>query len=224
MSCGDWYECTHKATLKYAVTAQPWDVVFLQAGKSDLDDTLNLEKRRELEEYVNAHLPNEHRFAWHTSWPSPNDEYFFSDECIRKPPSGYQENLIRLYGFDPLRQFTVLTDKAKNHILTDDTYSFAICTGAGIRYANRVLNVSQRAIYRDYTHLSGLGRLIAAYSFYAQFTGKALEEIKVDVIPAHHRQRYFQADGDLVVTEEMKEIILSSANHALADPWTVPQG
>lgn len=218
---GSW-KVTKQATLRASLKDQPWDLIFLQAAKSDLDDTLNLSDRRLLEQLVEECVPTPHKFAWHTSWPSPNDETFFSPEHVPQPPAGYKERLIRLYGFNPITQFTVLTDKAKNHILPDSTYSQSICTGAAIMHATQVLGVSQRMVYRDYTHLSDYGRLMAAYAFYAQFTGKPLTDILVDTVPAALRSRRFQVLGDLQITEEMKQQLIAAANHALADPWTVP--
>ncbi len=207
--------------MKRVVTDEPWERVFLQAAKSDLDETLNRPGRRELEGLVDLWDPAPHRFYWHTSWPSPNDPYFFSSD--RFVPEGYQERLIRLYDHNPIKQFTVLTDKAKEHILDDKIYEKAICTGAGILNAHITQGRPQTEIWRDYTHLNDFGRLIAAYTFLVQLTGKKLEKINVDTVPAELRHKNFREEGDLPITEEMKNIIITAANHALDDPWTVPQ-
>lgn len=219
---GTW-TITKEFYTKDILADEDWDTVFLQAAKSDLDETLNLAGRRELEQIVREALPREPRFMWHTSWPSPNDEIFFREDAPKKVPKGYKDRLIRLYGFDPVNQFTLLTEKAKTHILPDTTYQKKICTGAAIMYAHKVLGISQRELWRDYTHLNDFGRLIAAHAFYAQLTGKPLEEIKIDLVPADLRYKRFKELGDLILTPEMKETILLSANHALEDPWSVPQ-
>lgn len=206
--------------MERVVTDEPWERVFLQAAKSDLDETLNRAGRRELESLVDQWDKAPHRFYWHTSWPSPNDPFFFSSD--RFVPEGYQERLIRLYDHDPRKQFTVLTDKAKAHILNDKVYDKAVCTGAGIMNAHLTQNRPQTEIWRDYTHLNDFGRLIAAYTFLVQLTGKKLERISVDTVPAELRHKSFRELGDLSVTEEMKNIIITAANHGLDDPWTVP--
>ncbi len=220
-SNGVWWDCKNLCTIQCALEADKWDIIFLQAARSDLTDDLNLATRRRLEDLVNRHVPHPHAFAWHTTWPSPNDELFFSEGYWRQPPAGYKDTLTRLYGFDPLTQYAVLTEAAKKSILTDGTYQKAICTGAAIVYATQVLGISQREVYRDYTHLSDFGRLIAAHTFYAQFTGRPIQSVNVDVIPAEHRQKHYRDQGDFIVTPTMKEIILKSANQALLDPWTV---
>lgn len=199
----------------------PWDMVMLQAAKTDLDETLNEDSRRELEAFVSKHTSVTPQFLWHTSWPSPNDEAIFSADYINPPPDGYKENLMRLYGFDPINQFTVLTNMAKTHILPDIHYSQAICTGAAVMYAHSELSIPQQEIWRDYTHLSDFGRLIVAYAMYTQLTGNPISTIGLNTIPVQFRHPLFQDLGDLKVTKQMKGSIILSANYALRDPWTV---
>ncbi|MBR3838053.1 MAG: DUF4886 domain-containing protein [Clostridia bacterium] len=210
-------------TMQGALEDQDWDMIFLQPGKRDMQaEKLNLEARRSLEEYVNAHVPSEHVFAWHTSWPNPNDEKFFSDDWWRKPPKTIKSFLVEAYGHDPFVQFGVYTNTAKENILPDPTYTKHICTGAAIFYAAHVLKIPQDRIYRDYTHLSDFGRIMASYTFYAQFTGKPIEEVKLDMLPAQYRQAHYVPEGDLILDAEMKEIIKTCANYALEYPWEVP--
>jgi len=209
-------------SLRIGLRDQQWDVVMLQAGRPDLNDTMNLAKRRQLEAFINENVPTPHTFAWHTSWPSPNDERLFTTEYGVNPPAGWKEDLIRLYGFDPVTQFSVSVERVKKTVLLDETYDGVYCTGAGIMYAHLVMGSPQIDLWRDYTHLSDFGRLIASHSLYVQMTGKPLSEVKIDVIPAELRQARFRHLGDLMVTDEMKEIILKSANHSLEEPWSVP--
>lgn len=208
---------------KDILTDEKWDTVMLQAAKADLDDTLNQSGRRELEAIVCEELGYRPQFMWHTSWPSPNDEIFFAPDAPKKVPAGYKDRLIALYGFNPINQFTLLTDKAKAHILQDKVYTKAICTGAAVMNAHITQDRSQREIWRDYTHLNDFGRLIVAHAMYVQLTEKPLTEIKIDRVPAHKRWKLYVELGDLIVTDEMKEIILKAANHSLEDPWTVPE-
>ncbi len=218
---GQW-ENLENRTLKSIIEDQPWDMVMLQAAKTDMDDTLNEPGRRELEGFVEQYLQKPCRYWWHTSWPSPNDEIFFSPAYVSQAPEGYKENLMELYGFDPVNQFAVLTDVAKTHILTDDHYAGAVCTGAAIMYAHTVLGVDQLELWRDYTHLSDLGRLTVAYSMYAQLTGNPIQQVGIDTIPVEFRAFQYQYLGDMAVTEQIKDIVRQAANHSLEDPWNVP--
>lgn len=217
---GKW-TITRDVSEKSILADEAWDTVFLQAAKSDLDDTLNCAGRRELEGIVCAETPAAPAFMWHTSWPSPNEEYFFSPEAAKLAPAGYKERLINMFGFDPVNQMNVLMQKAKDHILPDGTYAKAVCTGAGVIHAYLSEGCAQRQIWRDYTHLNDFGRLIVAHTLYVQLTGKPLDAVRIDTVPAELRHEMFRKLGDLAVTEEMKGIILRSANAALADPWNI---
>ena len=202
---------------------EAWDVIIFQAGSSDTaDKTLNKDGRDTLAQIVRERISQPYTMVWHSSWPSPNDPTFFSPTYEVQPPSGTQQRLQERYGHDPFVQFEHMVTVVKDNILDDDTYELAICTGAGVMYAHATLGVPQLDLWRDYTHLSDYGRLIAAYCLYAQFTGNTVETINLDLIPAGDRVRRARSKGDLIVTEEMKQVIIASANHSLEDPWTVP--
>lgn len=213
------YSETNEVDLKTIITDEEWDDVFLQAAKADLDDTLNLSGRRELESIVDSLVKTSHRFMWHTSWPSPNDETFFSPDYVRQPPNGYKENLIRLYGFNPVTQFSVLTTKAKEHILTDSVYSGAVCTGSAVMHAYLKQNCAQLDIWRDYTHLNDFGQLIVAYAYVAQLTKKPVTRVGINMVPQSFRHKQYSHLGDMQVTEQMKEIIIKAANYSLEHPF-----
>ena len=201
---------------------QAWDIIAFQSGRGDSDSTFNLKGRRTLEKLVKARVEEPFKMIWHITWPSPSDPTFFSPTYPVQPPSGWVDFLESNYNHDTFKQFESMVTTAKANLLEDETYDKVISTGGGIMYAHAALNVPQTDLWRDYTHLSDYGRLVAAYTFYAQFTGNAISEVNIDVIPAAMRQKRFREEGDLVITEEMKQVIITAANHALQDPWTVP--
>ena len=216
------WETMKQANMDAGLCNQAWDIVVFQGGRGDTENEYNLAGRRALEQIVSDRVPQPYKLMWQITWPSPDEPAFFAPEYPVQPPSGWVEYLQTSYGHDTFRQFTVMTDKAKEYLVGDETYEKVICSGAGVMYAHAALGVPQSALWRDYTHLTDYGRLIAAYTFYAQFTGNAVTGIGIDKIPAHLRQARFRAEGDLIVTEEMKQVIIAAANHALEDPWTVP--
>ena len=207
--------------MDHVLSDEPWEKVFLQPATPDLDETYNRPGRRELEKMVDERVATPHKFYWHTSWPSPDDPYFFTPD--KNAPQSYVDRLVRLFDHDPIKQFTILTNKSKENILTDEVYEKAICTGAAIMNAHITQGRPQREIWRDYTHLNDFGRLIASYAFYAQLTGKKIETVGISAVPVSLRNKKFQEEGELIVTDEMKDIIIKAANHAIDDPWTVPQ-
>ena len=220
---GTSYSKQEECTMKKALEDEAWDYIFLHPGGAGdmLDDDLQLEFRRRIEEYVHEHVKTEHQIAWHFSWPSPVDPTFYSKDYWRQPPATYKQNYIDNYGFDPIRQHTMNTEAIKKNILGDPTYVKTICTGSGIVYARQVLKVPELELYRDYTHLNDFGRVLAAYCFYAQFTGKPIEEVLLEKVPAGSRQSHYSSLGDLVLTDEQKRIIKESANYSLEHPWDV---
>ena len=212
----------YNVTVLHGLQAQDWDIIMLQAAKSDRDETLNLAGRRKLEKYVDDNAKKPYVFAWHHSWPSPNDEAIFSPTWVRQPPAGYKENLMKLYGFDPVNQFTIQTRQTVAHIIPDDTYTHKVSTATAIMHAHLVQKIPQLELWRDYTHLHDFGRLIVAYAMYAQLTGNKITSIGIDTVPVEKRHDQFKALGDLKITDEMKKVIISAANYSLEKPWAIP--
>lgn len=217
------WNTTKEATMDTGLCDQDWDIVVFQGGRGERDNEYNLTGRRALEQIVKDRVAQPYRMMWQITWPSPDDPTFFSEEYPVQPPAGWVEYLQDKYGHDVFKQFTAMLDRVETYLVADETYEKVISVGAGIMHAHAALGVPQTALWRDYAHLSDFGRLIAAHSFYAQFTGKAVTEINIDVIPAELRQKRFRAEGDLIVTEEMKRVIIAAANHALEEPWVAPE-
>lgn len=221
-SNGTW-ETINETNMETALRHQAWDIILFQGGRGDTENEYNLKNRRALEQYVSERVAQPYKMMWQITWPSPEEPTFYDPGYRVQPPSGWVEYLQTDYGFDTFKQFEVMTGKATEYLLKDDTYEKVICSGAGIMHAHAALGVPQLDLWRDYTHLSDYGRLITAYCFYTQFTGNTVTEISLDKIPASLRHKYTRGEGDMIVTEEMKQVIIAAANHALEDPWTVPE-
>lgn len=89
---------------------------------------------------------------------------------------------------------------------------------------------SLQTLYRDYTHLSDFGRLIAAYTWYGaimeEVTGEnvTIENVGIDTISStlHHKNSVYpaaDANGVYTVTPQMKTDIMAAANWALEHPF-----
>jgi hypothetical protein len=181
-----------------------------------------LNDRRKLEAYVDQYVKQPYKFLWQSTWASPDDAQFYSPQWPVQPPAGWKDDLIRLYGFNKVTQFTSSTNLAKQHIVTDDTYAKKLCIGTAVMHTVLVQDRPQTEIYRDYTHLTDFGRLIASYSFFAQFTGQKITEVNVDKVPTYLRFSRYQSEGDLIITDEMKQILMDAVNYSVDNPWTVP--
>ena len=212
-----------EATMDYALKDQQWDVIVLQgAGADRKKDQYNLTDRRTLEAYVEKYVAQPFTFVWHSTWANPNDGPVFAPDWPVQPPAGCVDNLKVSYGWDAKVQFSGAISALNDYIRTDDTYTKVISSGTAIMQAVFVQERPQTEIYRDYTHLTDFARLMASYAFFTQYTGQRVAEIKIDVIPACLRQARFQSQGDLVITDEMKAIILEAINYAMDEPFRVP--
>ena len=218
---GTW-ENMLEANMDAGLCDQDWDIIVYQGGRRDTNDTYNLTGRRALEQIVSQRVAGPYTSVWQVTWPSPEEPTFYDPSYRVQPPANWVNYLQTNYDHDVFKQFAVMTGKAKEYLLTDDTYDKVICSGAGIMHAHAVLGVPQLELWRDYTHLSDYGRLIAAHAFYTQLTGNKVTRINLDKIPAALRHRYTRSDGDMIITEEMKQVVIRAANAALEDPWTVP--
>ena len=220
----DAWEIQYNVTTEYVLTDRPWNIVLMQPAKEDLaDETLNKDGRYALAEIIDTYVTVPHKIMWHISWPSPNDETFFSPDYVRQPPEGYKDKLTRLYGFDPVNQFDNMLQKTKDNVLNDTLYDQSVCSGSAIMHAMSVQGFSQLELWRDYTHLSDYGRLMVGYALVAQFTGNPIQEVNIDRIPIGWRHKQNKSQGVQQLTEAMKNGIINAANYSLENPWQMPE-
>ena len=218
---GKW-ETMESVYLEDGLRHQAWDYVFMQAGRTDNDETMNQDGRRILEQIIADNVYGDtYKVCWLTTWPSPSDPTFYDPDFDPQPPSDWLTYLQKEYNNNTYKQFEKMVTLVKNSIVGDDHYDKVICAGAGVMYAYDTAGVPQLELWRDYTHLSDYGRLAAAYSFYAQFTGNTVETVNIDAVPAAIRVRRARDKGDLIVTDEMKQVLIDAANYSKENPWTV---
>lgn len=208
-----------ESTLQEGLTDQQWDIVSMHAPKKSF---VTKQDRDLLAQYISECVTNEYQLYFDYTWPNPNDETFFSPGYDPQPPAGYKDSLIRDFGFDPVNQMNILTAHFKNDMLADGMFDKFVNCSPAIMYAFNRLGCSQLELYRDYTHLSDFGRLMAAYCWVTQITDTPLTEVNIDVVEKSMRHRRAQAYGDMIVTEEMKQIIIQCVNHALENRYDVP--
>ena len=113
-------------------------------------------------------------------------------------------------------------EAAKAYVFKDAMFAGQICSGTPMMYALKVLEIPEIQLYRDHTHLSDYGCLLVGYAFYTQFTGNPVTQINLDLLTANKRQPQYQSKGDLTITQEMKDIMIRTADYTLKNPWTVP--
>lgn len=202
---------TDNVTMDVGLADQAWDVIFLQAGDGDTANNMNEAGRKYLTEYVDSVVKTPHTFWWHSTWFNSTDPDLYAEE--KKPEA---------YAVDQIAQLTATNDAAKKYVLDDPMFAGHITSGTPMMYALKELGLEDKDLFRDHTHLSDYGYLLVAFAFYAQFTGKEVTQVNLSSIPAHLRHKNTQGQGDLQVTEEMKQVILKTVDYTLKNPWAVP--
>ncbi|MBO4323591.1 MAG: DUF4886 domain-containing protein, partial [Clostridia bacterium] len=213
------------ATIAYGLQDQDWDLVIIQVGPPDIiiSDIYATARQRIVQE-VNTYCPNA-VIGTSLSWLAP-----------------YADNASALGNLDPFWQavYDVYTangstgteyyqthiDAMQSVILNDPTYSVNIATGTATVYASQVLGVASGnnttdtdILYRDKVHASPLGRVIASYSFFAQFMGVELSEVKLSSLSSNANPSGSTA---FTLTASHKSIIKESVNYAVNNPWVSP--
>lgn len=200
-------------TMDVGLADQAWDVIFLQAGDGDTANKMNESGRKYLVDYVNSIIKTPHTFWWHSTWFNATDPDLYDDA-----------KKAEAYSVDQIAQLTATNDAAKKYVLDDPMFAGHITSGTPMMYALKELGLTDKDLFRDHTHLSDYGYILIAYAFCAQFTGKPVTEINIDSIPAHLRHKNTQSEGDLILTEDMKQAIIKTVDYTLKNPWAVPTG
>ena len=207
-----YWDIIRNVNMETGLRDQAWDVVLLQAGTGDTANSMNIDCRKFLTEYVDSVVTHPHTFWWHTTWFNSTDPELYKNA----------NTTINPLTVDQKKQMQSQIDAAKAYVMEDPMFAGRICSGTPMMYALKQLNVPEIELYRDHTHLSDYGSLLVGYSWYVQFTGNPVTEINLDVIPRNLRIEQHQYLGDLQITEEMKQIMIQTAQYTLENPWTNP--
>lgn len=208
-----YWELIKESSTQYGLQDQKWDVILLQSGSGDTANDMNLEDRLFITGCVDTWLKDHpHSFWWHSTWFNSTDPALYVNANTSIKPETV----------DQIKSLTNTIDYAKKTVMEDPMFEGRICSGTPLLYALNVLGVPETELYRDHTHLNDFGSLLVGYAWYTQFTGKPVTEINLDVIPQMMRNEHYRHLGDLVITEEMKQVILKTCQYTYENPWTVP--
>ncbi len=204
------------STMLDGILAEDWDIIVMQMGPFENITSHKLDKDiQTVMDYVNAHKTNpEAVFAWHMWWAFPEDETLLDTNASTIP-----QQFMEHFGCDQLAMYRDITADTQARIEPDSRFVYVIPTGTAIQNANSSY-LTDLDIYRDYAHASDLGRVIAAYTWYCTFTGKVIDEIKLDAIPAAMTNSY-AGEGDMVLSEQEKLIIVEAVKNAIANPYEI---
>lgn len=221
---GKWEEKTN-TTLKTGLEAEVWDYVMLHEMNVSAIHTKTYTNTN-----LQTHINNVKRntigtptLLWNLSWANPVDLTLLQSKVDQSWIDCYED----YSGLNYTTMFSQMVAKTQKYVMTNTNLSGMAPTGTAICYARNSytaegVDLTDKDLYRDYTHMTDFGRLISAYVWYATITEQdKITDVKVDVIPEALREESFRNQGDLTITEEMKDVIIESVNFALANPWEV---
>ena len=188
------WDTTENATLLQGLQDEDWDIIVLQqhSGRSGLPETFDGHLER-LVDYVNQNKTNpDAKLVWHMAWAYQSD----SDQSV-----------FAEYGRDQQVMYNAITTVAQQKILPNEAFCALIPAGTAIQNA-RTSSFGD-TLTADGYHLNKMGKVIAAYTWYAVFAGKTLDKLALT-----HASGLGLSEGD-------RAIILESVNNALATPFAV---
>ncbi len=210
-------------TMMSALRYEPWDIIVIQpsGGEAVTDEAYTGDKIPTIKDYVNQNKLNpEAIFAYHgiaagSTDPELTAKYPYS-------PNSYAINAEK-YNYDRAAWYADRIDRVKRFVMTDEDYMYHFLTCTSVENAITSY-LGEKGIKRDYTHLTDIGRLMAAYTWYCELYGvEQLDEIKVDAIPKAFLKSTADKSTDLVLTDAEKAVILEAVNNTIKNPLEITQ-
>ena len=205
-------------TMQMALRQDCWDIVFLQgSGFETLEDTAFTNGNTEIiKAYVLENKLNpEMEFGYHATGVSSTDKDLIATYPLS--PNVYETNAAK-YGYDRKVIYNERVDRLRRFVETDPDYIYRVYSITTVENAITSF-LGEKGIKRDYTHLTDIGRLAAAYCYYCELYGvEELTEIKVDTIPRAFLKSTADKSVDLVLTDGEKAVILEAVNNTIKDP------
>lgn len=240
---------TYDDTMYYGLQQHEWDIVVMQqmnhrSGINDnTDDSYNFNQSeyKTVASYIMNNCKNgvQPKLAWHMVWTNPDDGQFFdgtedtTDTEYCHSDESWVTNHNTWYGtdgrYDQSNLYNAMVEALQTKILSDNYFGYDIDyvlpSAVAVEYAQDILGCTDAQMYRDWTHISDFGRLMVAYTWWAELMG--YDSIGVDIIgeiPAalssdeSGKNAYpaVDADGKYIVDGDMKSIITKSVNYALS--------
>ena len=214
---GNGWQQTPNTTLEYALQEQAWDIIILHEMNSAASVVSNYEgdHYQKLIDYVKEKTYYPPKLIWNLSWANPTSEDVIDFSWAER----YRQDHGAL---DYVKMFTAMVNLTQEYVTSNKAFAGMIPTGTAFCYARNQLGLTDADLYRDSTHLSDTGSFLTAYLWYAVITGKTeLTQVNVDKILAQHRFEKNWGEGDMIITQELKDMVIESVNFALKNPWQV---
>lgn len=137
------------------------------------------------------------------------------------------KNYVKLWENNRQVMYNNIVSNVHKYVVGKDAHGIGMddvmVNATAIQYAIEWMGMHEQDMYRDYTHVSDLGRLIVSYLWYAKLTGKTSIDAPKYTLVSQTMENSRQALGYAKDYSIYSDVIKNSVNFALADPYGVIQ-
>lgn len=137
------------------------------------------------------------------------------------------KNYVKLWENNRQVMYNNIVSNVHKYVVGKDAHGIGMDdvmpNATAIQYAIEWMGMHEQDMYRDYTHISDLGRLIVAYLYYAKLTGKTAIDAPKYTLVSQTLENSRQPLGYAKDYSIYSDVIRNSVNFALADPYGVIQ-
>lgn len=191
---GQWALTPQNVSLLQGLQDEPWDIITMQQSSpnSGLTDTYQ-PYLEQLVSFVNENKTNpDAKLYWHMTWAYQSDS---------------TQVAFARYANDQHTMYLGIVNALQKEVEPSNAFEKILPVGTAIQNA-RTSYMGDK-LTRDGFHLSNMGRVIAAYTWYAVIDGQPLYAVNID-----------RADT-LKLTENDKRVIVEAVNAAIQNPYEV---
>lgn len=242
-------------TIDMALADEKWDVIVLQQMNNYASDeywytrkaySKNLTDLEWLIRYIKLHAQGAPKLGFHVTWANPMTDSNKSGYINTTSVPDWKNNMEKWYGnnngnWEDENRITMqhtmfakirtCTQKYIQPLAENGTFDYIFFSGAAVQHAfdNAIKTdtavTANENIYRDYTHMSHYGRLLVAYTWYAELEGIAsLNEVKVDTIPKAILHPHDTSTLNLSGQVYNKQLLMNAVNYAINYNYDLPWG
>ncbi len=191
---GVWEVSPMQMSLLQGLQDEQWDIITMQQASpySGLPDTYQ-PYLEQLVTFVNENKTNpDAKLYWHMTWAYQHDS---------------TQVAFARYANDQHTMYLGIVNAVQKEVQNCGAFEKILPVGTAIQNART--SFMGDTLTRDGFHLSNMGRVIAAYTWYAVIDGQTLHAVNID-----------RADS-LKLTESDKKVIVEAVNAAIANPYEV---
>ena len=137
------------------------------------------------------------------------------------------KNYVKLWENNRQVMYNNIVSNVHNYIVGKEVHNIGMddvmVNATAIQYAIEWMGMHDQDMYRDYTHVSDLGRLVVSYLWYAKLTGKTSIGDPNYTLVSQSLENSRQPLGYARNWSAYSDVIKNSVNFALADPYGVIQ-